>query len=274
MSLRTEIREAIDEVTPAAPTLEWRVEAFVEAHPRRGVVRRSRDWGRWRASLRGSMALVAAALVVALMAGLIAGVRLWRDASTVNSHHINQTQLKQLEAKPLQFPVVQPAAPCPTSPLTDASAHGPVPLLIGVGPVYVAPLGNNLTTSSWGTWIELALVVDTTAVSGPILVRARDVNTNQVVVFAQYPFHPSDQAGDGIPVGRVLRTDVILGVAEQVYPEMVLDTSRPFVGTKRGDWPIFKGYMGYPKTSSGCFGLQVDGFHVDGTRFTELLVVE
>jgi hypothetical protein len=33
------------------------------------------------------------------------------------------------------------------------------------------------------------------------------------------------------------------------------------------------GYMGYPKKATGCLGFQIDGTNIDGTNFTEWVVV-
>src|SRR5438132_1464388 len=98
--------------------------------------------------------------------------------------------------------------------------------------------------------------------------RAADLHTGQRLAFAQIPFAAPGQAGDGIPTGKAVGTDVIQGTAEQLYPELVLDTSRPYAGTKKGDWPVFKGLVGYPGSATGCFGFQIDGSH-----FTEVVVV-
>ena|SRR5712692_1721913 len=54
----------------------------------------------------------------------------------------------------------------------------------------------------------------------------------------------------------------------QMHPELVLDLSRPYPGTMKGDWPIFKSLLGLPKTAKGCIG-----FQVDGASFQEWIVV-
>lgn len=268
MSLRAELHDALDEVTPAAPHLELRVKDFVLGNARgRMLVLRGRPRVRWTRPFRGAAGLFAAALVVALIGGLIVGGRLLRDLNTP-TQPINQAELKRLEARPLQLPVVLPGATCPTSPLTDVSAHGPEALVFGLGPVYSTPLASSYASTNWGTWISLGLQVDTTTATGLILIRGRDVQTQAKVVFAPTPFSGKVQYGDGIPTGRVTGNDVIQGVTAQLYPELVLDTSKPYVGTKKGDWPIFKGLMGYPKSATGCIG-----FQVDGPSFTELIVV-
>jgi hypothetical protein len=111
-------------------------------------------------------------------------------------------------------------------------------------------------------------MVDTTSASGLILVRATDLQTHEKVVFAWHPNHANGVAGDGIPTGSVVGTDVVQGVTKQLNSELILDLSRPYPSTKPGDWPIFKSFMGYPKTATGCIG-----FQLDGTNFSELIVV-
>lgn len=268
MSLRNEIRAALDDVTPPAPALQHKVEAFVHAGDRDRVVRLDRPRGRWTRSFRGPMSLVAAVLLVALIGGLVVGGRLLRDLNAP-PEGINQAELKRLESKPLQvFPTVRPGDPCPTSPLTDVSAHGPEAMLFGAGPVYSTQFGYRSETTNWGSWNVWSAMVDTTSASGPVLVRAIDLQTHERVVFAWYPFVATGDAGDGIPTGTVVGSDVVQGVNVTFYSEVVLDLSRPYPLTRAGDWPVFKTFMGYSKAATGCIG-----FQLDGTTFTELIVV-
>lgn len=275
MSLRAEIHDAINEVAAPNPMLASKVATFVLAEDRkRYEVSVGRGRARWTVTLQVSVRLIAAVLVVLLMVGLVVGGRIWRDrnSSPVHTPHINQAQLKRLEAQPLQFPIVHTGDACPTSPLKDLSAHGPEAVGFGVGPAYLTPGGYEPTPTSWGTWSNFAVEVNTTYVSGPILIRARDLRTNQAVAFAQIPFAVVGAAGDGIPTGKVIGSQAVLGATVQLYPELVIDTSRPYVGTRKGDWPIFKGFFGAPRPTTGCIGFQVDGSQVGGTTFTEILV--
>jgi hypothetical protein len=273
MSLRTEIHDALDEVSPRAPHLELKVTELLLDHARdKKVVLRRDDRARWSKRFRGVVTLVAAALVVVLIGGLILEGRLLRDMNAPATT-ISQAELKRLETRSVQFPVVKPGDPCPISPLTDTSDHGPIPLVYGLGPVYATPLTFDLTRTSWGTWLILSLEVDTTKATGLILIRARDLQTSTMVVFARYPFNAVGEAGDGIATGRVIGSEVVHNEKVQLYPELVIDTSRTYAGTMKGDWPIYKSYMGSPKTATGCIGFQVDGVQSDGTNFTELFVV-
>lgn len=269
MSLRNEIRAALDDVTPPAPALEKKVTAYVRAGVGDRVVRVHRPRIRWTRQFRGPMSLVAAALLVLLIGGLVLGGRLLRDLNAPPSG-INPAEVRKLESKPLQvFPTVRPGDPCPTSPLTDVSAHGPESLLFGEGPAYSTQVGYRFVTTEWGTWVTWSVLVDTTKASGLVLVRATDLQTHEMVVFARHPFGQTDAAGSGIPTGSALGSQVVQGVTLQLYPELVVDLSRPYLGTRPGDWPIYKIFMGYPKAATGCIG-----FQIDGSNFTELLVVK
>jgi len=272
MSLRAEIHDALDEVSPAAPHLELQVTRLLreQAQDKQAAGRRGAA-APWTRRFRGAMALVAAALVLVLIGGLILEGRLLRDMN-VPLPAINQAELKKLETRSLRFPVVNAGDPCPVSPLTDTSAHSPVPLVFGAGPVYSTPVGID-TSTAWGTWMSLSLVVDNTIVSGLVLIRAKDLQTGEPVVFVRYPFSQVGDPGQGIAAGAVLGSQVVQQETVQLHPELVIDTSRVYVGTRKGDWPIYKSSMGLPKTAAGCIGLQLDGVLNDRTTFTELLVI-
>jgi hypothetical protein len=273
MSLRAEINEALDEVSPEAPQLEAQVARLLLAQmPDKRVAARRDARTRWTRGFRGVITLVAAALVVVLIGGLILAGQLLRGMNAPPPG-INQAALKQLEARPLQLPVVKPGDACNVSPLTDVSAHGPEALLFGQGPVYFSSLGYFSFTTDWGTWMALSSTVDTTTASGLVLIRAQDLQTRIPVVFVRYPFSPVGEPGDGIATGTVLGSEVVNGQTVQLHPQVVIDTSRMYAGTRNGNWPIYKSYMGIPKTATGCLGFQVDGVHTDGTTFTELIVV-
>src|SRR5256885_12212317 len=98
MSLRAEIRAAIDDVTPPAPTLQHKVEAFVVANGRDRVVPMHRPRTQWSRPFRGPMSLVAAVLLVVLIGGLVLGGRLLRDLNAP-PQTINQAELKRLESQ-------------------------------------------------------------------------------------------------------------------------------------------------------------------------------
>src|SRR3989442_10065223 len=119
MSLRSDIHAAIDEVAPPAPLLARQVEAFVLAdeNERSRFSRRGRI--HWTRPLRGAVAVLAAALVVAVMAGLVMGGRLWREWTVAPANHphtIDVRDLGRLRAQPLPPSTLEPGAGLPARP--------------------------------------------------------------------------------------------------------------------------------------------------------------
>src|SRR2546421_8055981 len=121
MSLRAELRAAIDDVTPPAPGLIYKVAASLEVADGHGtVLLRRRSFPR-PASCKGMASLVAAALVVVFMAGLVVWGRLWRGSYNPRGykHPLKQLQLKKIEAPPPQPPPVAARAQWPGGPLHE-----------------------------------------------------------------------------------------------------------------------------------------------------------
>lgn len=265
MSLRAEIHDAIDEVTPPAPMLARQVGAYVLADD--NVLRHPRHRG-WATPLRGMVGVLAAALVVVLLAGLVLGGRLWRDWNSTTVSHpvpINHTQLKALEDRPLNLPVIGAGAACPIGPLLNspgATGLGPLSYGDGLGPVYAEGTGLRYATS-WGTYILTGYVVRP-PFAGLILIRARDLQTNQVVVFAHNPLN-TDYYG-AIPSGLVAGMDFVLEHHVQRYTELALQPQNMY--TDGLYWPTIGVLQGFPSGSPGCIG-----FQVDGANFTEHFVV-
>lgn len=210
--------------------------------------------------------VLAAALVVVLLAGLVLGGRAWRDwNSTINRPMpINHTQLKALQDRPLNLPVVEPGAACPVSLLDSpyVSGLGPLAYGDGVGPVYAQGTGLRYGTS-WGTYILTTYVVRPTF-TGLILIRAGDLQTRQLVVFARPPLNLYNGA---IPIGDVDGKDFVLEHNVMKYSQLVLQTENMFRDAV-GFWPAATTLQGFPHGSSGCIG-----FQVDGANFAEHFVV-
>ena len=259
MSLRSQIQHAIDDVAPPTPNLERRVKAFVfsDHETRKQLLARPRS--RWNTRLRGTMALVAAALVVALIGGLFLAGRIWRNEN-LPPETVGVSELKGLESRPLNYPVVAPGAPCPTTPV---HLNPQIGMVLGDGPVYVSN-GEIYETNDWGFWVALAFASDRNP--GLVLVRARDLQTNAQVAFAKYPLEPTPM----IAVGSVLGTSRVANHDVQMRSEAAVpDVSRWPSSSKLGPIPEVITLVGMQKGSSGCIG-----FQIDASGFSENLVAQ
>jgi len=262
MSLRTELRDAIDEVTPPAPTLESQVTTFVLKHDRRRATTVVHGHSRslWTKPFRGTLTMVAAALIVVLIGALVLGGRYLRDMSAP-PQTISQTELKSLEGRPLQFPVVGPGSPCPASPIALRDPG----VVIGDGPFYMASADTWVSTDM-GRWVAIQFDYDVRK-NGLVLIRIKDLQSAQTtVVFAQYPLGPSGV----IAAGSVLGTDHALDRTLQLRREaLVQDPSHTKPINAQGWLPPLKVMLGLPKTGSGCVG-----FQIDGPGFSENFVID
>lgn len=267
MSLRTEIRVAIDEVAPPAPHLEREVLAAIREVQRPSIGRR-RDRKPARV-LRVSLSLVAAAVLIALLGGLMVGGRLWveRNTPATTPHVINQTQLKRFESRPLQLPVMQPGGACQEGPVHTSDNWSVPPITYGSGPVYA--VRGMRSNDAWGTWAAVQYYIDP-GYSGPMLIRGRDLSTGQQIVFTVDPPEAGTAAGKlaGTPTGSAVGTryDPVWHVTVKVYSELVVVAGQK--SDVPGAWPIARGIVGVPKAASGCVG-----FQVEGADFTEVYVV-
>jgi hypothetical protein len=266
MSLRSEIHAAIDEVAPPAPMLERQVQAFVLADDdRSGFSRRGRI--HWTRPVRGAVAVLAAVLVVALMAGLVMGGRLWREWTAAPANHpytINMVDLDRLRARALALPTVQPGAVCPVGPIrsfTDFQALGMSPVMFGAGPIYSAGNGERYVTQ-WGTYIQTGYRVDP-GFAELVLIRARDLRTGQPVVFSNTNFSGTANVSD-----RVVGTDFVLDQTVEHHPDLVIDMTQLPPPPVAGYWPAWGTLQAFPAGASGCIG-----FQADGAGFSEVFVV-
>lgn len=260
MSLRTDIEDAINQVTPPAPGLEDQVRALIVAdgkHRRASLhAHRHSVWG---AGFRSSGALVAAGLVVALMAGLVIGGRLARDTGNgqISQAAISNSDLRGLESRPNVLPQLQPGATCPfsrgTSEVHDFHFKGAV---IGQGPVYVYNAWT-VATNTGRDWEAFAFYYVAER-PGLVLVRAGDLQTNQPFVFTQDPGGPNA----AIAAGPVVGTDRLLGKTVQLHPEAVL--LDPWHRQPANEQLVVM--FAIPKATL-CWG-----FQFDGPAFTETIV--
>jgi hypothetical protein len=102
--------------------------------------------------------------------------------------------------------------------------------------------------------------------SGLVLIRVRDLKTNELVVFARTPY-PADSPAT--PSGNVIGTEIVLGQRVELHPELLLDPSQLLPPPKHA-WEALEGF---PAGSSGCVGIQADGFTIDGKAFSEVIVL-
>ncbi len=275
MTLRAEITSAFDEIAPPAPELQGQLRMLIAAEasatsqslPRRGP---------WMAGLRGTMALVAAVLVVLIVAALFVGGRVWHDWSVFNNNRpvpggqVHMT-LAQLEARPLITPLVPPDATCPAVHTISASEADSLPepihsltyagyVFSSVGPAYASVIpgsGGDLTT--WGQYANIAWVIEP-QVTGLVLIRGRDAANHDLplVYVGQYA------------AGAVIGTDsgVHVGPPAVQRSELVLDASHHPATSAKGNWGVYNVRAGIPNTMSPCHVFQVDGDGFSEVFFT------
>jgi hypothetical protein len=247
MSLRTQIHHAIDDVAPPAPTLERRVTAFVLSDDRDRKHLIPRPQPRWVAPL----GLIAAALVIALVAGLFIGGRFWRTQNAAPAT-IGQKELKSLESRPLNYPVVAPGEACP---VTTPALNQSIGMVVGGGPVFLVNKGAN-DSGEWGDWVALGFAYYPVKTQGSVLIRAKDLNADAEVAFANYPLAPTaiTAAGPVLGTAKVVDHNVQLRY-EATFPDPW--HAKPM--DKKGDLPQLLVLFGLQQGSSGCVGFQVDG---------------
>src|SRR6266566_3621684 len=262
MSLRTDIKDAIDDVTPPALGLENRVTAMVlaDGKDRRVSVHVGRR-SPWNIRFRGMGALAAAALVVVLIAGFVIGGRVWRDWGNGNLYaasSLNQSDLHDLEARPLGLSPLQPGAACP---FTPDPLHYSGSDVWGSGPVYLLNAGPTVDTTARGDWLPFRLAYLAER-PGQVLVRGRDLSTGLPLVFTQATFDlslvrafPAGPNG-AIAAGPVLGTDRLNNKTIQVHPEAVLVD--PWRLEPDSTMPPLVVLFPIPITTL-CWGLQFDG---------------
>lgn len=245
MSLRTDLKDAIDEVTPPAPALESRVKELVVADGRnRRVSVGLRRHYPWNYGFRGIAAMVAAALVLVLIVGVVAGGRFlrdWANGESSQAYSVNQSELRSLESRPFVLPELQPGAACP---YTDVSDGLPVR---GNGPVYLIN-ASTVGRTNRGDWFEPTFYYQGQR-PGIVLVRARDLVTDQRFVFAQ-----SSRQSGAIATGPALGTDQLNGYKIQLHPEAAL----PDPWQQQPVTQELKVMFAVPRATL-CWGFQFDG---------------
>jgi hypothetical protein len=249
MSLRRQIHSAFDEVGPPTFGLPERVVQTVLAE---GPSRQRRE--RMMLRLRVPLSMVAVFVAIALVVGVLIGGRLMQDWNSFRKPAPaggGQSQLVQLESRPLVLPTPASLLDCRSGPFSGAGSYGK-------GPVFGD--GGGTSTTSWGVYFHNLAYADTN-INGPILVRANDLFTHEPVVFVgQYA------------AGPVVGHDTVDGVAVEQRTELVFDTGQaskspsPQTSTnKTFAWPFV---AGVPNSWSGSTAWQIDG-----VGFSEVFVV-
>lgn len=191
--------------------------------------------------MRVPLSLVAVFVLIALVVGVLIGGRLIQDW---NSFHNGapagdsyQSEVAQLEAAPWRIPVIHSHVECTNGPTNSAGSFGS-------GPVYGD--GGATSKSNWGEYYH-NLAYAETKIAGPILVRARDLFTDQPVVFV-----------GRYAAGPVVGSDTVDGRTYQQHVELLLDASHnsKVPAVHKFNWDFI---AGVPTNWSGSTGWQIDG---------------
>jgi hypothetical protein len=249
MSLRRDIHVAFESIAPPLGGMPERVVRTVLAEQ---AARRRK--GRMVLRFRQPLSLVAAVLLIAVVAALLVGGRVLQDWNAFHSvpSRGDSSQLAQLEARPLNLPVLYSISECHLGPLTSDNSA------LGSGPLY-AYGSSKFTRTAWGTYNSNVLYTDR-QITGPILVRARDLLNNSRIVFV------GTWAG-----GPKVGTDVLHGSRVDQRSELVLNEkdTRPVVDNPPAQPHAFVWQFtaGVPDGSSAI------GWQIDGDGFSEVFVL-
>lgn len=276
MSLRSDISSAYDEIAPPAPDLQGQLRMLIAAEANATSQSRHRR-GPWMVGLRGTMALVAALLVVLIVATLFVGGRVWHDWGVFNNNRpvpggqVHMT-LAQLESRPLLMPLVPPDATCPAVSQISAGDAASLPepihsltyagyVFSTVGPAHASVIpGSNGDLTAWGQYANVVWVIEP-QVTGLVLIRGRDAANHDLplVYVGQYA------------AGAAIGTDsgVHGGPPAVQRAEVVLDASHHPATSAKGNWGVYNVRVGIPDTMSPCHVFQVDGDGFSEVFFTQ-----
>jgi hypothetical protein len=244
VSLRTQIHSAFDEVAPDTFGLSERVVQTVLTQNQS-----SRRRERLMLRLRMPLSLVAVFVLVALVVGVLIGSRLMQDWNSLHNSApaggVSQSALAALEAKPLNLPTLKAGDTCPVSPGNTVGFD------YGTGPAYV--MGGPESLSPWGYYFDVTWIT-APDISGPVLVRGRDLMSNRIVVFV-----------GAYSAGAAVGTDTQSGSRFSQRTELLLDAGHPHSRGSNGygEFPVHQGL------STGWVGCV--GFQIDGPDFTEII---
>jgi hypothetical protein len=269
MSLRTDIRSAYEEITPPAPALQAQIRALVSTEAQ-AVSKSGRRPSRWVRSLRGTMALVAALLVILIVATVLVGGRVWHDWNLFTNRpapagQIDPVQLAALEARPLRLPATQLGDQCPVGPSPSASAVAGFPEPIhgwalqfsvsGGGPAYAvgaSPIGGG----AWGSYYGVTWAFEP-QVTGLVLIRGRDSVNQKLPVVYIGPY----------AAGAVIGMDTLNGKRVAQHAELAIDAGHHPASSGSSGWGFYNVQAGVSTKLSSC-----RAFQVDGEGFSEVFV--
>jgi hypothetical protein len=262
VSLRTELHSAFDELAPSTVGLRERVVQTAVHERTSGRRRQSLAW------VRAPLSLVAVFVLISLVVGILVGGKVASDWPGFSKRSvpggIDTTKLSQLEARQFQMPLLKPDAPCPGGPWDPATGWW------GTGPAHVYSWTSSgfvpATVTQWGVYGSFHAEIPQ-SVTGPVLVRARDLRTGALLVFV-------GQHGAG-PVGG---TDKMGGQEVEQRLELALDASHPPDAASGGfyAWSFTAGFKadtsrhGGPLTAGPTI---CTGWQIDGEGFTETFQV-
>lgn len=245
MTLRTDMREALDVVVPTVPPQGFS-ERMLRTAAREAEQRDGKE--RWTYRVRAPLSLVAVFVLVAVIAGVLVSGRLIRDSNGLLNAPAAPRTLAQLQAVPLFLPAVKPGDPCPENPGVNALGYD-----YGSGPVYVdGKLVPEITfeqqPGAGGALYSLTYYSAPT-VKGPVLVRGRDLVTSRLIQFIA-------PTGSGFPSDAP---------PWPLQNELVLDATRPPSRSASTGYGIWHVIQKIDQGWSGCWGIQIDGSNFDET---------
>lgn len=245
MTLRTEMREALDGIVPSASPRGLSDRVLRTAM---GQSAQPRITARLTNPLRAPLSLVAAFVLISIVAGVLVSGRLLRDWSEVRNAPAATRTLAQLEAVPMSLPVVQPGEVCPDHPGVNSLGFD-----FGSGPLYVngqlIPELKFVDRSGAGAGLYDLTYYAAPDLQGTVLVRGRDLVNDRPIQFIA-------PTGSGFPSDTP---------PWPVKDELVLDASHPPSRSAAIGYGIWHVRQQIAQGWSGCWGLQIDGSNFSET---------
>ena len=245
MSLRTEMREALDGIVPAASPKGLSERVLRTAM---GLRAQPRNSARMTNPLRAPVSLVAAFVLISVVAGVLVGGRLLRDWTEARNTVPATRTVAQLEAVPVNLPVVQIGAACPEHPGVNSLGFD-----YGSGPVYVngqfIPELTFVDQSGAGAGLYELTYYARPDLTGAVLVRGRDLVNDRPIQFIA-------------PTGIGFPSDT---PPWPVKDELALDASHPPSRNAATGYGIWHVRQQIAQGWSGCWGLQIDGSNFSET---------